>query len=96
MSSKPRVTTSSIISATISNNLAAVLATLNLLAFMFHTVSEPTEDLWRKALEMAGTRGGLFSKMREAAAFLVVASWGNLFEILTFQVLLSQLPSRPP
>jgi hypothetical protein len=32
------------------------LGDLNLLAFMFHTVSELTEDFWRKALEMAGTR----------------------------------------
>jgi hypothetical protein len=32
-------------------NLAAVLATLNLLAFTFRTVAELTEELWHKALE---------------------------------------------
>jgi len=77
-------------------NLAAVLATLNLLAFTFHTVAELTEELWHKALEIAGTRVGFFSKMREVAAMLVVASWRNLFEILTYQVLLAQVTPRPP
>ena len=77
-------------------NLAAVLATLNLLAFAIHTVAESTEDLWRKAFEIAGTRVGFFSKMREVAALLVISSWHDLFEILTFQVLLSRPPSRPP
>jgi hypothetical protein len=72
------------------------LATLNLLAFAIHTVAESTEDLWRKAFEIAGTRVGFFSKMREVAALLVISSWHDLFEILTFQVLLSRPPSRPP
>ena len=77
-------------------NLAAVLATLNLLAFTFHTVAELTEELWHKALETAGTRIGFFSKMREVVALLVVSSWQDLFEILTFQVLLARAPSQPP
>lgn len=74
-------------------NLAAVLATLNLLAFAFHTVVELTEEPWRKALEIAGTRVGFFSKMREVVSLLVVSSWRNLFEILTYQVALTL---RPP
>jgi hypothetical protein len=77
-------------------NLSAVLATLNLLAFAFHTVAESTEDLWQKAATIAGTRAGLFTKMRETAALLLVSSWRNLFEILTYQVLLSQPIARPP
>ena len=77
-------------------NLAAVLATLNLLAFTFHTVAGLTEELWHKALQTAGTRIGFFSKMREVVALLVVSSWQDLFEILTFQVLLARAPSRPP
>ena len=55
-----------------------------------------SEELWHKALEIAGTRIGFFSKMREVAAMLVVASWRNLFEILTYQVLLAQVTPRPP
>jgi hypothetical protein len=74
-------------------NLAAVLATLNLLAFAFHTVAELTEEPWRKALEIASTRVGFFSKMREVVSLLVVSSWRNLFEILTYQVALTL---RPP
>ena len=77
-------------------NLSAVLATLNLLAFAFHTVAESTEDLWQKAATITGTRAGLFTKMRETAALLLVSSWRNLFEILTYQVLLSQPIARPP
>ena len=55
---------------------------LNLLAFAFHTVAEATQDLWQKAATITGTRAGLFTKMRETAALLLVSSWRNLFEIL--------------
>jgi hypothetical protein len=55
-----------------------------------------TEELWHKALETTGTRIGFFSKMREAVALLVVSSWRNLFEILTFQVVLSQVTHGLP
>jgi len=73
-------------------NLAAILATLNLLAFAFHTVAELTEELWRQALHIAGTRVGFFSKLREITAFLIFPSWRTLFETLTFKISLALPP----
>jgi hypothetical protein len=44
-------------------DLSAVLATLNSLAFAFHTVAGSTEDLCQKAATIAHARAGLFAKM---------------------------------
>jgi hypothetical protein len=74
------------------NNLAAVLVTLNLIAFLFHTVTEGVEDLWRQAVEIAGTRGRLFSKLREITALVLFPSWQVLFETLTFKISLALPP----
>jgi hypothetical protein len=74
------------------DNFAAVLVTLNLLAFLFHTAAEFTEDLWRKALEIAGTRVRFFSKLREITAFVLFPSWQVLFETLTFKISLALPP----
>jgi hypothetical protein len=57
-------------------NLSAVLATLNLLAFAFHTLAESTEDLWQKAAAIAGTRAGPLyenARNRGLASCLVLA-----------------------
>jgi hypothetical protein len=59
--------------------------TLNLLAFLFHTVAECTEDLWHKALAIAGTRVA-FSKLRDITAFVLFPSWQVLFDTLTFKI----------
>jgi hypothetical protein len=66
-------------------NLSAVLATLNLLAFAFHTVAELTHDLWRRAMKEAGARVRFFSRLREITAFLVFPSWLNLLKTLAFE-----------
>ena len=68
------------------DNLAAVLVTLNLLAFLFHTVAEFAEDRWRKALAIAGTRVAFFSKLRDITAFVLFPSWQVLFDTLTFKI----------
>jgi len=73
-------------------NLAAVLATLNLLAFAFHTVAELVEDLWREALAIAGTRVGSFSKLGDLTAFVLFPSWDALFQTLTFKISLALPP----
>jgi hypothetical protein len=73
-------------------NLAAVLATLNLLAFACHTVAELAHDLWRKAVERIGARIHFFSHLRAITAYLVFPTWQNLLETLAGLV-----PSaRPP
>jgi hypothetical protein len=55
-------------------------------AFSFHTVAECAEDLWRKALAIAGTRVAFFSKLRDITAFVLFPSWQVLFDTLTFKI----------
>jgi hypothetical protein len=74
------------------HNLAAVLVTLNLIAFLFHTVAESAEGLWRQAVAIAGTRGRFFSKLREITALVLFPSWQVLFETLTFKISLTLPP----
>ena len=72
-------------------NLAAVLVTLNLIAFAYHTLAELTEDPAR-AREKAGTRIVFFNHLRSITVFLVFASWRDLLATLTFE----KPPPRPP
>jgi hypothetical protein len=64
-------------------NLAAVLATLNLLAFAFHTVCGLADDLWRAALEVAGARRPFFEHLRAITVYLVFPTWRILLTTLT-------------
>jgi len=73
-------------------NLAAVLAILNLLAFAFHTVADLTDDLWQKARAKAHTRIGFFNHLRSITVFLVFPSWPDLLQTLAFE----KAPLRPP
>ena len=52
-------------------NLAAVLVTLNLIAFAYHTLAELTGDLWARAREKTGTRIAFFNHLRSITVFLV-------------------------
>ena len=68
------------------------MVTLNLIAFLFHTVAESAEGLWRQAVAIAGTRGRFFSKLREITALVLFPSWQVLFETLTFKISLTLPP----
>jgi hypothetical protein len=74
------------------DKLAAVLATLNLLAFACHTVADLADDLWRKARDRAHTRAGFFNHLRSITVFVVFPSWQDLLATLAFD---KPLP-RPP
>ncbi len=69
-------------------NLSAVLATLNLLAFACHTVCDLGGRAWRAARRELVTRQGFFHCMRALTAYLVFPSWDHLLETLAFM--------RPP
>lgn len=73
-------------------NLSAVLATLNLLAFSFHTVCELTDNLWRRAAKAQGRRTRFFEALRSITIFLVFPSWRHLLETLAFV----RAPPLPP
>jgi hypothetical protein len=74
------------------SHLAAVLATLNLLAFAFHTTAELLDDLWRNALHNIGARVHFFSHLRAITAYILFPSWTHLLHTLAGTI--PQL--RPP
>ena len=73
-------------------NLAAILVSLNLLAFAFHTVCDIADDLWRAARQKLGPRYNFFNKLCGITAFLVFPSWDDLLLTLAF----AKAPPAPP
>ena len=73
-------------------HLSAALATLNLLAFAFHTVADLTYDVWYQAVSKTGARSRFFERMRSITVFVVFRSWTNLLTTMAFA---SQLPQPP-
>ena len=73
-------------------NLAATLATLNLLAFAIHTVCDIADELWRKAREKLGPRYNFFAKLAAITAYLIFPSWDDLLLTLAF----AKPPPLPP
>ena len=73
-------------------NLAALLVTLNLLAFAFHTVCDHAEELWRKARSKASSRAQFFNRLVAVTSFLIFPSWNDLVRTLAFL----QPPPQPP
>ena len=69
-------------------NLSAVLATLNLLAFACHTACDLADRAWKPARRELVTRQGFFHALRTLTSYLVFPSWENLLETMAF--------SRPP
>jgi hypothetical protein len=74
------------------DNLAAVLVTLNLLAFACHTIADLADDLWQRARAKTHTRLGFFNHLRSITVFVVFPSWQDLLATLAFE---KPLP-RPP
>jgi hypothetical protein len=73
-------------------HLAAVLATLNLLAFAMHTVCDIADELWRTARQKLRTRSWFFNNLAAITTYLIFASWQDLLETLAF----AKPPPRPP
>ena len=65
-------------------NLSAVLATLNLLAFACHTIRALAIPLWRAATEAIGTRKRFFEHPRSITVFLVLPDWEDVLATLAF------------
>ena len=58
--------------------LARTFATMNLLAFAFHTVCDCLETLWQQAREAIGTRPRFFQELHIISAYVVFSSWTSL------------------
>jgi hypothetical protein len=65
------------------DNLSAVLATMNLIAFAMHTVADLVDAAWKEARAAAGTRKRFFEELRVITTYLVFPSWPVLIETLT-------------
>lgn len=74
------------------DSLSAVLATLNLLAFAFHTICDLAEHLWRRAVHAQGRRTRFFEALRSLTVFWVFPSWDDLIATLAF----AKPPPVPP
>jgi hypothetical protein len=73
-------------------NFAAILVTLNLLAFAFHTVCDNAEDFWHIARTKVSSRAQFFSRMAAITSYLIFSSWDDLFQTLAF----AKPPPLPP
>jgi hypothetical protein len=73
-------------------NLAAILVTLNLLAFAIHTVCDIGDELWRSARQKLGSRSQFFNNLAAITTFLIFPSWQDLLQTLAF----AKPPPVPP
>ena len=73
-------------------HLASVLATLNLLAFAFHTVCDLGDRAWKAARRELVTRQGFFQTLTALTAYVVFASWNELLAAMAFARPLPQGP----
>jgi hypothetical protein len=72
-------------------HLAAVLVTLNLLAFLFHTIFALLDANYQRLRAALGARQTFFNDIRTLTRYFVFDGWEHL---LTF--MLEQLELEPP
>lgn len=71
--------------------LASFLLTLNLLAFLFHTVLELVDDQYRQLRQALGARQTFFNDVRALTRYFCFDSWQHLLDFMTQQL---ELPSK--
>jgi hypothetical protein len=72
-------------------HLSAVLVTLNLLSFLFHTVLQLVDDAYRQIRRHRGTRRGFFYDILALTKYLLFESWQALMDFM-----LPQSPAKNP
>lgn len=65
-----------------SQDLANVLATLNLLAFLLHTVQELLTPVYQRLRQALGARKTFFNDLRALTRYLIFDSWDDLFRFM--------------
>lgn len=66
------------------NHLAACLLTLNLLAFLFHTVLHLSDSDYQQIRQKRGTRKGFFQDVLSLTKYLLFDSWQSLIEFMLY------------
>jgi hypothetical protein len=72
--------------------LASFLLTLNLLAFLFHTVLELADDQYRRLRQALGARQTFFNDIRALTRYLCFDSWSHLLAFMIQQLELQPDP----
>jgi hypothetical protein len=63
-------------------HLATFLLTLNLLAFLFHTVLQLLDESYQRIRLLLGTRIRFFQDLRTLTTYFVFDSWQHLFDFI--------------
>ena len=63
-------------------HLASFLLTLNLLAFLFHTVLQLVDKRYQEVRRQRGTRKGLFQDLLCLTKYLLFESWQHLLDFM--------------
>jgi hypothetical protein len=72
--------------------LAAVLVSLNLLAFLIHTILDQTHDLYRRIRQELGARRTFFDDIRALTRYLFFPNWDTLLHFMATQLELNPDP----
>ena len=65
-------------------HLASCLLTLNLLAFLFHTVLHLTDLAYQQIRHKRGTRNGFFQDLLSLTKYLLFESWSSLINFMLY------------
>jgi len=74
-------------------DLANVLATLNMLAFLIHTIQEILEPAYQRLRRALGARKTFFNDLRALTRYMVFDSWDDLFLFMEEGL---EIASQPP
>lgn len=75
-----------------SQDLANVLATLNPLAFLVHTVQELLTPAYQRLRQVLGARKTFFNDLRALTRYMIFDSWDDLFRFMEDGLEITPLP----
>jgi hypothetical protein len=75
------------------HHLASFMLTLNLLAFLFHTVLHLVDLPYQQIRLQRGTRKGFFRDILSLTKYLLFGSWQHLIDFMLFDSTLSPSPN---
>jgi hypothetical protein len=75
-------------------HLSTLLLSLNLLAFLLHTVLDRTDDIYQQVRQELGTRQTFFNDIRTLTRYMIFDSWKHLLDFMFIQLELDQ--KHPP
>lgn len=67
-------------------HLAATLLTLNLLAFLLHTIAQVADEVYQQIRKALGTRRAFFNDIRALMRYLIFSDWDSLLRFMFVQL----------